>query len=596
MRKLTQTRIDRRQDERGVALVTVLLVMALMLVMVMGITMTSISELGVSGTYGNEGRAFEAADAGLNHATSLISNYKGADFNHLLLLRGASYSDTFTNNIFNPRTASNYFYNAFDPSNAAQFTTGAELIPAASPGLQLKDATGTAIPGAYYRVALINDMPANFSSPSPNPSVPNYNPAVGCATCEPTTGTCIGSPTNDCNKKLILYSTGTYANASVTLEGWVGFLPYPALLSNGNIAAGGNSAINGAYGSVHANGNLTMSSSAYVQQSATASGTFSISGSASVGGFKGGGQPAMTIPHFVTTDPVTSGGPNTSPRLQDYLIQTADVLLIDPGFAEGASTANPPPTSPSDAPTQRLEWLAARLNIPYNTLQGAIGTNHQEAAVTVTRNGTPASGSNNQAVGSAASVTVSSTGWEYKSSNWDIPAGTKSTDAPNGHTFYVIGVDNYSTSNPAGSHPNGGNVKFTGNMGSNASPLQITVFATGSFDLSGTPNITSNLRSFSTPELPPFDHIDMLFAAVEDIGINGDVDGGLVFNGVIYLGEQFNLSGNGKFDGQVVAMNNMDVPSSPVSANEIWGHFDLTLNNGNMLGTVKLISWRQIKE
>src|SRR5262249_56202574 len=82
-----------------------------------------------------------------------------------------------------------------------------------------------------------------------------------------------GDTTGDKDKRIVVYSTGTYANTSVTLEGWIGFVPYPALLSNGNIAAGGNSEVDGTYGSVHSNQNLTISGSAYIEQSATATGT-----------------------------------------------------------------------------------------------------------------------------------------------------------------------------------------------------------------------------------------------------------------------------------------------------------------------------------
>ncbi|HYL97454.1 MAG TPA: hypothetical protein VEZ90_00755, partial [Blastocatellia bacterium] len=413
------------------------------------------------------------------------------------------------------------------------------------------------------------------TSPAPNPSVPNFKPST---TWED------GDPTKDTNNRLVVYSTGTYNNASVTLEGWVGFLPYPALVANGNIAVGGNSSIDGAYGSVHANANLSVGASAYVQQTATATGTYTTSGNPTVGGFSGGGQPSLYVPHFVTTDPLPATTTNTSPRLQDYLIQQADIILVDPGFAAGANS-NP---SSTDAATQRLSNLADRLNVPYASLLSAVGANTSETAVEISRNLT---------LGTATLSpisNVSSVGWSYtggNNANWSI-----ASTAANGHTFYVVGQDNYNLSNPSASTPNGGNVQISGNIGSTGSPLQITMLATGSFTVSGTPNLTANLRNFRTPELPPFAKVDILMAAVEDVKINGDVDGGLVFNGIVYAGEQFYLTGNGKFDGQVISESNPDVSGSPVSANDITGNFTLTLNNGNMVGTVSLISWRQLKE
>lgn len=557
--------------DKGVALVSVLLMTALLLILAMSISLTSISELGVSNTYANQSRAFDAAEAGLNHSVSLISNFQGTDFTALLRLRGSSYSDTFSGGIFNPSTASSYFYNAFDPSNAASFTAGCEMIPAAAPGRQMLDASGNSIPGTYYRVALIDDESSTRTSPAPNPSIPNFRPS---GTWED------GDPTKDTNSRVVVYSTGTYGNSSVTLEGWIGFLPYPALVANGDISVGGSSAIDGAYGSVHANGNLSVGSHAYVQQSATATGSYSTSGNPTVGGFSGGGQPSLTIPKFVTTDPLTGTTTNTSPRLQDYLIQQADTILVDPGFAQGAST-NPAAT---DAATVRLSNLANRLNVDYTSLLTALGSNSSASAVSISRN---------QTTGTSTVTPISnlsSTGWGYSGGNWSI-----SSTAANAHTFYVVGVDNYNLANPSSSTANGGNVQISGNIGSSGSPLQITIFATGSFTVSGTPDIMSNLRNFRTPELPPYAKVDILMVGVEDVKINGDVNGGLVFNGIVYAGEQFYLSGNGAFNGQVISKSDPDVSGSPISSNTITGNFTLTLNNGNMVGTVSLISWRQLK-
>jgi hypothetical protein len=132
-------------------------------------------------------------------------------------------------------------------------------------------------------------------------------------------------------------------------------------------------------------------------------------------------------------------------------------------------------------------------------------------------------------------------------------------------------------------------------VGSDTTPVELTVFATSSIELGGTPNMQAHLKA-TTPELPPYDKPSILFVCVEDLKCNGDLDIASRFNGIIYLGEQFNLSGNGRFNGQVLGKNNTDISGSPVNNNQIWGHFDLTLNTGGMIGTVKIISWRQIKE
>src|SRR5262249_18890744 len=82
----------RASGERGIALVTVLLITSLVLALVMGISLTAISEAGVGNTYANQERAFQAAEAGLYHALSLVKNYSNGaagdpNFTKLLALR-----------------------------------------------------------------------------------------------------------------------------------------------------------------------------------------------------------------------------------------------------------------------------------------------------------------------------------------------------------------------------------------------------------------------------------------------------------------------------------------------------------------------------
>ena len=604
---------DAESSERGAALVSTLLIMALLVVMALGISLTSISELGVSSTYASQTRAFEAAEAGLNHAASLISNFQvdtsdaaPAPMTQLLALRGATFpTSLFPNGVFDPKWLANfaktnptdprgtYFYNTF--SNSTKFVSGCVTIPAA--GLALNDANGNPT-GARYQVAVIDDEATNDNATPPNPAVPNFNPPTptGLAGWHED-----GDPTVDQDKRVVVYSTGTYANTSVTLEGWVGFVPYPALLSNGDIAAGGNSSIDGTYGSVHSNSNLTVSGSAYVAQSATASGTYTgpASGSGSggtsgVGGFSGGGQPPIYMPKFVTDDP--------DPQIQNYLLKYTDILLIDSGFATGADVNNPP--TATDAATLRLKALATSVGVDYGALRNELIDPTQSQAVTINRTTSPATVKNMQNLTINGNPgQLSDTGWSNSSGNWSldnipaaniVPSSTPSQVSPannNAYTFYVVGVDNAS-SNTA----NGGNVKITGNVGSSApGGIETTVFATGSITIGGTPNMQAHLKA-STPELPPYDKPSILFVMTEDLKCNGDLDIASRFNGIIYLGEQFNLSGNGKFNGQVLGKNNNDMSSSPVNSNQIWGHFDLTLNTGGMIGTVKIISWRQIKE
>ncbi|HLG13212.1 MAG TPA: hypothetical protein VJH03_01645 [Blastocatellia bacterium] len=573
------------RGERGAALVVALLTMALLLALVMGISLTAISEVGVSNTYGTQTIALQCAEGGLNHAASLVQNYQGVDFTQLLGERGADFNTNYLEG-----------NNPFVAANASRFAPGVEMITDEDPrGYQLRDANGIPVPDAFYRVHLIDDEPQTSTT---LPKVPNFNPGVSYGE---STGDNPNNANIDQNNRIVIYSTGTYSNASVTIEGWVAFLPYPAMLAQGDITVWGNSAVTGQFGSVHSNSNLAVGGSANIQQTATATGTLTISNNATIGGFAGGGQPPIYIPRFVTTAPLSPGGPQTTPRLQDYIIQTADRLLIDPGWADGAARGNNGQGQGNGSrlvATQRLRALADRLNTDYESLARALDSDGDlnngvqqvsEAAASISRNAGTGAGTGN-------GMTVASTGWAYVGGNdsrWHVPPDSSGT--ANGHTWYVIGLDNYNLGNPSASTPNGGNVKIDNSSSGGSGAFRTTILSTGSVWINGNRDLTANLRSLSTPEMPPFVRIDLLIAAVEDVKINGNVDAAQNFNGIIYAGEQTDLSGNGRFEGQVISLSNQDVSGSIVPANLVSGNFRLEFNAGAALGKIALYGWRQIK-
>jgi hypothetical protein len=574
----------------------VLLIVALVLAMAMGMSLTAVSELGVSRTYGSQTLALQAAEAGLNHAVNLVQNFSPTDstkhnFTGLLSFRG---------------TGQEF------PVSAADFIAGTEMITAGysqsgdvsltstlmvpateANGHVLRDANGNPIEGASYSVRMIDDE-ANPLGGDPALKVPNFNPG---STYSESTGTDANNPNIDKNRRVVIYSTGRFGNASVTLEGWVAFLPYPALSANGDIDVVGSADIKGAYGGVHSNEDLRVGNAATVEQSATASGTATIANPSNVGGFSGGGQARLEIPQFVTTpviDPNT-GAADQSPRFRDFLVRAADRLLVDPGFGDGAheniSNGN------SNPGTQRLRELADRLNVSYTSLATALdtganqGNNVQQTVPVAIQIDRAADGS-----GLATRLaSPSDTGWSYtggSNAHW----GLSSTSA-GGHTYYVVGLDRYNLSNPAVSLPNGGNVKITSNYGTPSNPVQISILTTGSIELAGNPNLVSNLQGLKTPLLPPFIKVDFLMAAVQDIQIRGDTDGAQRFSGISYAGEQVDLSGNGAVNGQVISLGNKNVSNTPVNTdtNTVTGSFLLTLNDGNSIGRISLYTWRQIK-
>jgi hypothetical protein len=190
---------------------------------------------------------------------------------------------------------------------------------------------------------------------------------------------------------------------------------------------------------------------------------------------------------------------------------------------------------------------------------------------------------------------VSDTGWRYNNGGggyWDIQSSTVDN-----HAYYVVGLDNYNLTTPSSSTANGGNVKLSSNAGTDNIPIHISILATGSIELTGNPNFIAQMTNVQTmpTELPPFVRPSFLMVATEDIKIRGDASVPR-FSGVIFAGEQFDLSGNGAIDGQVLGLSNPDVSGSPVSDNSISGSFDLTFNGGQAVGRIMLMSWRQIKQ
>jgi Tfp pilus assembly protein PilX len=595
-----RTAIINNDSERGAALIMALLMMALMLALTMGISMTAISELGVSNTYSNQTQAFQAAEAGLYHAMHLTRNYTNggaatADFTDLLAERGTVSADYLTGN--NPFT------------DSAKFAAGCLMITDDdAKGHRLLsanlDGSGNqiAVPGVYYRVHMADD---EKSSSAASVKIPNFNPAFAWED---------GSEITDTNSRVVVYSTGTYGSSSVTLEGWIGFVPYPAFVAENDVTISGNANIQGAYGGVHSNDDLEVINSAHIEQTATSVNDYSQSNSAQVDGFHGGGQEPLYIPKFVAEPTATS-----SPHIQDYLVQQADIILLDPNFADGAThdlTGN-------STPTVQLRKLVDSLGIPasqYTAFSDLIDTdlgtgNVQQSGATAVRivRSNPITFFNETS-------NLSTYGWNHSGNNWNIPSN--STGADN-HTFYVVGRDNYDTAAAVqsdGVHvpKNGGNVDIQGNAGSLANPLRTTIMATGSITISGNPYLEGRYSGLTvgavtypspiqTPELPPFVRINPLLIAVEDLQINGDVGAGagvIRFSGICYAGEQVYLSGNGEIQGQVLALNNPNVHGtsgsnrSPVDRNdnEVTGSFVLNFNGGQAVGKVKLMSWRQIKQ
>src|ERR1043165_6320486 len=141
---------EKRDGERGAALVLALLMMTLLLAMTMGMSMTAVSELGVSSTYANQTLAFQAAEAGLYHGLSLVRNFDnhsaGGDPSFTKLLGERNLNSTFSTNYL---TGNNAFTDStkFAAGCVMISSTGQPLLSAKTDGL----GNQLAVPGVTYQ-------------------------------------------------------------------------------------------------------------------------------------------------------------------------------------------------------------------------------------------------------------------------------------------------------------------------------------------------------------------------------------------------------------------------------------------------------------
>jgi hypothetical protein len=130
-----------------------------------------------------------------------------------------------------------------------------------------------------------------------------------------------------------------------------------------------------------------------------------------------------------------------------------------------------------------------------------------------------------------------------------------------------------------------GNVKVGGNVGTAASPMAMSIIATGSILISGTP--------FLVPSSP--DRI--MFLSGADVEIAGNPDAGaLNYEGLIYANSQCKINGNPAVHGQIVCKNRTNPVGSQeiVVDNAISGNPRITYNCGGFrLTRLRFLSWYQ---
>ena len=440
------TPIVHARTERGIALVVVLLLMAVLSGLATGFAMNGQVESAMATNEVYYAGARAAAEAGMNRAIEAIRLNTTAD-----LLEGQD-------GLSDPAVAVGAGVNA-DNGNIAFLLVGA---PAVSPY--------TLAGGQYsYTLTIFDDDDPRLYSTA---LLPAQLAAMGT----------LGPPENgngfvDTNDQLLLRATGFGpSNTVVTLtrvllsQEDVAVPPpslNPAILVNGDLTIGGNITVAGLAGSVHANGDLAVNgASASISQNATASG--------------------------------------------DY---TAKSKNFDAGGAEGGGYAN--------------------INVPdihasaYAHLAGYIL--HDNGTKTL-------------ADGVTACVAACDD-WNWSGGQWVITG-----NSANEGTFFVEG-----------------SVSISGSPGSTNNPIPMSVIATGSIDISGSPKFS--------PALSPagVDH-KYQFVTDGDLKIGGAA--GMVdpdIEGQILVREQIHIAGNPKFRGRIL-VGDADDAQSLVETNSIPGN------------------------
>ena len=443
---------DSRRSERGIALVVVLLLMAVLSGLATGFAMNGQVEstMALNEVYYAGARA--AAEAGINRATAAIRLEENV--NVLWGQDGA--------------------VDAFNPAGAANDDNGdlGFLLTGASP--YALDATGQ----YSYTIQVLDDD---------DPSL--YTSALTAAQLI-AMGNEDGSPVNDVNTRLILRATGFGpSNTQVTVARVLlttiipvpGSTVNPAILVDGDLMIDGSLNLNGVEGSVHANGDLTISGTAAdVQKNATASGTFTAPSNFDAGGAQGGDYGSINIPPVSASD----------------FASIADFVLHDDGIARLA-----------DNPATPL--------VDEGTIVCGILCN--DWAFTAGTGGSPGT-------------------WEMNSNS-----------ANDEGTFFVEGF-----------------AVISGSPGTNSNPLNLTIIATASISVTGSPKLAPDL--IDNPQT-------VQFVTDGDLKIGGSGESGTsnaTVEGQIFVKEQLQMAGTPNFEGRIIVQNEPSV-FNEITTNSISG-------------------------
>ena len=262
------------RSEKGVALIIVLLLLAVMAGLTTGLTLNGQTEIAMAHNETYYAAARAAAEAGMNRATEQIIG------------------DTTTDLVANP-TIPNIGNGpiAFNDEYSYSF----QILDDDDP-------------------ALYGGVPLTGPKTNPNSQLAAMNED--------------GDPGVDNNSRMILRATATGPRGTTvtvarilmrdTIDGFPGMYLNPAILVNGDLDLDGNSlVVNGKEGNVHANGDITGGDTGETGTGITGNvtATGAIDDNIDPGGLKAGGMPIMPVPEIkaqdylgLATHKLTSGG------------------------------------------------------------------------------------------------------------------------------------------------------------------------------------------------------------------------------------------------------------------------------------------------
>jgi hypothetical protein len=271
-----------RAGETGTALIMVMLLLFLVAGLVGAMLMSASTDTLVSRNSTSQAQAQGSAEAGLNHGIDVARTY---------LKDWESY---FTNT----NDAVSRLLRGPDDSGATTADNGSlQWLPS---GPLTPPATQTlgGVYGASYHVRVFDDDDPALGN--------NWVAADVTRVGEGVAG--VADSTVDRNGVFVVRATGFATdNTSVTVEAIMKPLPWPAIVTNGNLDMSGGPQILGDGGSVHANGNITeVGNAAVVQHDVTAVGNVTTNSNwTPVQGLAEGGQLPITIPSVNVSDYLT---------------------------------------------------------------------------------------------------------------------------------------------------------------------------------------------------------------------------------------------------------------------------------------------------